>query len=179
MTVLNVGSDQQFQHIADAIRASQDGDVVNVQAGTYVNDFATIDTKISINGIGGMAHLLATVAPPDGKAILTTNTDLSIDHLELRVLTWGSYPAALCWQPLRVGATDVCGWIALQAVRKCGLREERSGAGAPAVSLSWVQVPFHRHAFARQAACDEGLGYPAVWHGWHELQHDRPRAGRK
>lgn len=82
MTVLNVGSDQPFQRIADAIAASQDGDVVNVQAGTYVNDFATINTKISINGVGGMVHLLATVAPPDGKAILTTNTDLSIDHLE-------------------------------------------------------------------------------------------------
>jgi len=82
MTVLNVGSNQPFQRIADAVAASQDGDVVNVQSGTYVNDFATINAKISINGVGGMVHLLATVAPPDGKAILTTNTDLSIDHLE-------------------------------------------------------------------------------------------------
>ena len=83
MATLTVGSDQQFQRIADAIKAANDGDVVEVQAGTYYNDFATIDHKITIKGVGGLAHVIATEPPPDGKAILTTNTDVTIDHLEL------------------------------------------------------------------------------------------------
>ena len=82
MAILTVGSGQQYATIGDAVRASHDGDVVKVQAGTYVNDFATVNTKITIEGVGGMAHLLATVPPPDGKAILSTNTSVTLDHLE-------------------------------------------------------------------------------------------------
>ena len=82
MTILTVGSGKQFSTIGDAIRASKDGDTVQVQADTYVNDFATINTKITIQAVGGMAHLLATVAPSDGKAILTVNASVTMDHLE-------------------------------------------------------------------------------------------------
>ncbi|HEY0206490.1 MAG TPA: right-handed parallel beta-helix repeat-containing protein, partial [Acetobacteraceae bacterium] len=82
MAILTVGAGMQFSTIGNAVRASSDGDTVQVQAGTYVNDFATVNTKITIQGVGGMAHLVATVAPPDGKAILTTNTDVTLDHLE-------------------------------------------------------------------------------------------------
>ncbi|HEY0205462.1 MAG TPA: hypothetical protein VGC15_15060, partial [Acetobacteraceae bacterium] len=63
MTILTVGAGQQFSTISAAVAASQDGDTVQVQAGTYVNDFATVNTKITIQGVGGMAHLVATVAP--------------------------------------------------------------------------------------------------------------------
>ena len=81
MTILNVGTGQQFSTIASAVAASKDGDVVSVRAGTYVNDFATINTRITIQGVGGMADLVATRSPPDGKAILTTNADVTIDNL--------------------------------------------------------------------------------------------------
>ena len=82
MATLTVGIHQAFQHIADAIAASHDGDVIAVQAGTYVNDFATITHKITLQGIGGMVKMVATVAPPNGKAILTTDNDVTIDHFE-------------------------------------------------------------------------------------------------
>ena len=82
MSILTVGSGQQFSTISAAVAASRDGDTVQVQAGTYVNDFAAVNTKITIQGVGGMAHLVATIPPPDGKAILTTNTDITLDHLE-------------------------------------------------------------------------------------------------
>ena len=81
MTVLNVGQGQTYSTIAAAVNASHDGDVVAVQAGTYVNDFFAVNTKITIEGIGGMANLVATQSPPNGKAIVTTNTDVTIDHL--------------------------------------------------------------------------------------------------
>lgn len=82
MSILTVGAGQQYAHIADAVAASHDGDTLQVQAGTYLNDFATVNTKITIQGVGGMARLIATQAPPNGKAILTTNTDVTLDHLE-------------------------------------------------------------------------------------------------
>ncbi len=83
MSILNVGSGSQFSTVASAVAASHDGDTVQVQAGTYVNDFATINTRITLQGIGGIASLVATASPPNGKAILTTNTDVTLDHLEL------------------------------------------------------------------------------------------------
>ena len=83
MSVLTVGSGQQYATLASAVAASHDGDVLQVQAGTYTNDFATINTKVTIEGVGGMVHLLATQPPSDGKAILTTNTDVTLDNIEL------------------------------------------------------------------------------------------------
>ncbi len=83
MSILTVGSGEQFATLSAAVVTSQDGDVIQVQAGTYTNDFSTINTKITIEGVGGMVHLLATQSPPDGKAILTTNTDVTLDNIEL------------------------------------------------------------------------------------------------
>ena len=80
MSTLTVGAGQQFQTIAAAIAAAQDGDVVAVQAGTYVNDFAEISHKITLEGVGGMVNMVATEPIPNGKAILITDTDVSIDH---------------------------------------------------------------------------------------------------
>jgi len=82
LATLTVGIGQQYQHIAQAIAASRDGDVVAVQAGTYVNDFATIYHKITLQGVGGMVKMVATVPPTNGKAILTTASDVTIDRFE-------------------------------------------------------------------------------------------------
>ena len=53
-----------------------------MQAGTYTDDFATITTKITIEAVGGVAHLVATVPPTNGKAILVTDTDVTLRNLE-------------------------------------------------------------------------------------------------
>ena len=82
MATLTVGNGQQYSRIADAIAASSDGDVVAVQAGTYVNDFATIYHKITLQGIGGMVQMVGTTGIPNGKAILVTDNDVTIDHFE-------------------------------------------------------------------------------------------------
>ncbi len=83
MSILTVGAGGQFTTIAAAVAAARDGDTVQVQAGTYVNDFVTVNAKITIAAVGGMAHLLATVPPPNGKGIIVTNTDVTLDHLEI------------------------------------------------------------------------------------------------
>lgn len=80
---LTVGPGQQYRTVAQAVAAARDGDVVQVRAGTYTNDFPpTVTRKISIVGVGGMARLVATVPPPNGKAILVTATDVTLDRLE-------------------------------------------------------------------------------------------------
>lgn len=82
MASLTVGTGKQFSTISSAIAASHDGDVIAVDAGTYTNDFATITTKITLQGVGGMVQMVATVAPPNGKGILVTDTDVTVDRFE-------------------------------------------------------------------------------------------------
>jgi hypothetical protein len=81
LATLTVGPGKQYATLSAAITASHDGDAILVQAGTYTNDFATINTKISITGVGGLVNLVATVAPPNGKAILVTNTDVTLTNI--------------------------------------------------------------------------------------------------
>ena len=68
--VLTVGPGQQYATIAAAVAAAQPGDTINVQAGTYTNDFVTITNNLTLQAVGGVVHMVATVAPPDGKAII-------------------------------------------------------------------------------------------------------------
>ena len=67
--------------MAAAINASHDGDVIRVDAGTYTNDFATITHKITIEGMGGMVKMVATVAPTNKKGILVVDNDVTIKNL--------------------------------------------------------------------------------------------------
>lgn len=82
MAILTVGTGMQYSRIADAVAATRDGDTVQVHAGTYYDDYPVVTHKITIQGVGGMAHLVATKPIPNGKAILLAQNDLTIDHLE-------------------------------------------------------------------------------------------------
>jgi hypothetical protein len=89
MATLTVGLSAGFGYgtLAEAIAASQNGDVIQVQAGTYTNDFATITKSIVIEGVGGMVNLVATVPPTNLKGILTigipgaTGPDVAINNV--------------------------------------------------------------------------------------------------
>jgi hypothetical protein len=78
--VLTVGAGQQYSTISAAIAASQNGDTIEVQAGTYTNDFANINTNITLKGVGGMVNMVCTEQIPNGKAILITNGDDTIEN---------------------------------------------------------------------------------------------------
>lgn len=77
-----VGPNETYTRLSDAIAASQDGDTIYVRAGTYLNDFAVINHAVSIIGVGGFARLEATQLIPNGKAILITRNDITIENLE-------------------------------------------------------------------------------------------------
>lgn len=80
---LTVGPGQQFSSIAAAVAVSQDGDTINVMAGLYVNDFAEIRTKITLNAVGGFVRMQGRGYIPNQKGILLTDTDVTISGFEL------------------------------------------------------------------------------------------------
>jgi hypothetical protein len=87
MATLTVGPGKEYATLSAAIAASHNGDVIQVQAGTYTNDFSTIATSITIEGVGGMVNLVATEPPPNEKGILvigtaTTSPTVTLDNLE-------------------------------------------------------------------------------------------------
>jgi hypothetical protein len=79
MSVLTVGSGQQFTTIKAAVAASHDGDTIYVEAGTYTENSIVINTDINLVGVGGMVHMVGALV---SKATLITNSDVSIDHFE-------------------------------------------------------------------------------------------------
>ena len=79
--VLRVGVGQPFTTVAAAIGASHDGDVIQINAGTYTNDFATIKHRITIEGVGGRVNMVATIAPPNSKGIFVVDNDVTIKNL--------------------------------------------------------------------------------------------------
>ncbi len=77
-TVLTVGAGMEFATLGDACAAAVAGDTIAVEAGTYVNDFATVNCALKIVSLGGLVNEVATVPPPNDKALLTVNANLSI-----------------------------------------------------------------------------------------------------
>ena len=83
MAILTVGANQQYKTIHAAVAASQDGDTIYVQAGTYTNDVATINHKLNLIGVGGMVKMVSTTKTlPNDKGIFVVNDDATIDHFE-------------------------------------------------------------------------------------------------
>lgn len=71
---VGIGSAFQYHTISSAIAASQNGDTIRVQAGTYTNDTAIIRTSINLEAVGGRVVMKETVAVPNQKGILVVGT---------------------------------------------------------------------------------------------------------
>src|SRR6185437_5752110 len=85
MTTLTVGSGEEFSTLSAAVAASHNGDVIDVKAGTYVNDFATVTDSITIESVGGTANFVATEPPTNLKAILTVGSDTTPSSINVVV----------------------------------------------------------------------------------------------
>ncbi len=77
-TVLTVGAGMEFATLSDALKAAVDGETIAVEAGTYVNDFGVVNAAVRIVAVGGVVNEVATVPPPNDKALLTVDDTLSI-----------------------------------------------------------------------------------------------------
>jgi hypothetical protein len=70
MATLQVGPGQPYATIAAAVDASAAGDTIDVAAGVYTNDFFYIGHSLTLQAVGGMAQIVATVEPGNGKAAI-------------------------------------------------------------------------------------------------------------
>lgn len=96
-SVLTVGAGRQFRTIGAAVAASRDGDVVEVDAGTYTDDFAEVNTRITLRGIGGMVHVVAISPPPNGRAAFTVYADATFDGFEVSGVQVPNLNGAAVW----------------------------------------------------------------------------------
>src|SRR4051812_40134335 len=82
VAILSVGSGKPYSTIAAAVAAAQNGDTIEVRAGTYVNGYVSISKNITLQGVGGMVSMVSTGLIPNGKAIFITNGDITINNFE-------------------------------------------------------------------------------------------------
>jgi hypothetical protein len=82
--ILQVGPERSLQAPSQAARVARDGDIIEIDAVEYVNDFATWhQNNLTLRGVGGMAHLRADRMIPNGKAIwITQGNNTVIENIE-------------------------------------------------------------------------------------------------
>src|SRR4051794_32079498 len=83
MATLNVGPGSGFATIASAVNAAASGDVIQVQAGTYTNDFLDFAKNITLQAVNGRVVMNETTSPPDGKAMITESGNVTISGFEI------------------------------------------------------------------------------------------------
>ena len=81
--ILTVGPTGTFRTLESALAVARDGDTIQVAAGTYVNDFADINHKVIIEGVGGIARFVQSNDPSRQLGIFVANTDATIHNVEL------------------------------------------------------------------------------------------------
>jgi len=78
--ILTVGAGKEYATIGAAVAAARNGDIIEVSAGTYTNDFATITANITLIGVGGMVNMVATAPPTNLKGIITVDASCTIEN---------------------------------------------------------------------------------------------------
>jgi len=83
--VLSVGPGELYATPCAAIAAAQDGDVIEVDAGTYAGDSCTITAnRLTLRGVNGRPKLVAPSPIPNQKGIwVQTGADLTVEGFEL------------------------------------------------------------------------------------------------
>ncbi len=82
-TALTVGAQGEYKSLAAAAQHAVSGDTIYVQAGTYTNDFVSLNggsgSGITLQAVGGMVNEVATVAPPNEKALLDVSGNVTVN----------------------------------------------------------------------------------------------------
>ena len=74
MSILTVGTGAgEYATLGAALAASQSGDTINLPAGVYANQIATVTDNVTIQGTGGVAYLLATQPVANDQGILVVD----------------------------------------------------------------------------------------------------------
>lgn len=83
---LQVGAGKPYATIAEGVAAAASGDTIEIDAGEYVDDIVSIDSKdLTLRGVGdARAHLVATGLIGNGKGIIVIGgtSNIVVEHLE-------------------------------------------------------------------------------------------------
>ena len=84
MSILDATTGETFDTIGAAITGSNAGDVIQIPAGTYVEDIPRITHNLTIEGVGGMPHLEAPAAglANDEGIFLITGAAVTVQGIE-------------------------------------------------------------------------------------------------
>jgi len=81
--ILHMGANETYHTLSSALAAAGNGDVIQVDAGTYLNDTATVTKNVTIQGVGGLAHFQSSGDIANDKAILIDDAaTLTLQNLE-------------------------------------------------------------------------------------------------
>ncbi|MEN3974238.1 right-handed parallel beta-helix repeat-containing protein [Emcibacter sp. SYSU 3D8] len=82
--IIHVGPGKDYERLGDVAGSLQNGDVVEIEGGLYLNDFAEIAASdVTLRGVHGRPHFRATVGPPNNKGIWVLSGDnVSVDNIE-------------------------------------------------------------------------------------------------
>ena len=97
MTVWTVLPNDSKFTLQDAVNAAAPGDTINVQAGTYNNQFLDIRKSLVLQAVNGKVVMTATQDAPNGKGIITeggSGVDLTINGFEISGATVGDQNGA-------------------------------------------------------------------------------------
>jgi hypothetical protein len=77
--VISVGSGKDYQTVADALSHADHGTIIEIDAGTYLEDVSTVAfDDLTIRGVGGRAHLNANGHAAEDKAIFVVKGNNTI-----------------------------------------------------------------------------------------------------
>jgi hypothetical protein len=82
---IQVGPDRRIKVPSQAAKIAKDGDIVEIDAGTYAGDVAIWrQNNLTIRGVGGLAHIAASGNAAQGKAIwVIAGNNVTVDSVEL------------------------------------------------------------------------------------------------
>ena len=81
--IIHMGANETYHTLSSALAAAGNGDVIQVDAGTYSNDTATVAKNVTIQGVGGLAHFQSSGDIANDKAILIDDAaSLTLQNLE-------------------------------------------------------------------------------------------------
>lgn len=97
--VLKVGAGETYSTIGAAVAASQSGDTILIDAGTYTADDVLITNDLTIEGVGGAVDVVAPPAGTNpkvnvGKGLFTVGNDVSAPNVTIEGLSFSGAMSA-------------------------------------------------------------------------------------
>ena len=88
-SIVDATTGVSYMSVSAAISGSNAGDLIEIPAGTYIEDFPKITHDLTLEAVGGLAHLETPGQPTNGEAILVTDANVTVNGLELSGATVG------------------------------------------------------------------------------------------